>query len=86
MEKTTYHTKDLWEASLLYTTNKKLIHTDNMNGKIWFSFADKASCEATVEAFLRKELNVNAKEFVDAIKTLKSVVFNKEAAVQFCAN
>lgn len=85
MEKTTYHTKDLYDASLLYTTNKKLIRADNVNGKIWFSFADKSSCEAAVEAFLRKELIVNAKEFVEAIKTLKGLVFNREAAEQFCA-
>ena len=85
MDKTTYHTKDIWEASLLYTTNKKLIHTDTVNGKIWFSFADKISCEEAVEAYLRKELSVNAKEFVEAIKTLKGLIFNREAIGQFCA-
>ena len=86
MDKTTYYfTKDLWEASLLYAMNKKLIRTDNPNGKVWFYFADKDSCEGLVEAYLRKDLNVNAKEFAEANKTLKGLVFNKAATEQYCA-
>ena len=85
MNNITYHTKDIWEASLLYTTNKKLIHADNVNGRIWFSFADRNSCEEAIDAYLRKELSVNAKEFVEAIKTLKGLVLNREAVEQFCA-
>ena len=85
METIHYHTKDLWHASLLYATNKKLIRTDNANGRVWFTFADKRSCEGLVEAYLKKDLNVNAKEFADAVKTLKGMVFDREAVEQFCA-
>ena len=75
---TYYHTKDIWAASILYAKSKKLSHTDNDNGTIWFSFDDKEDCEKLVDAFWRKDLNCNAKELVDSIKTLKSMVFNKE--------
>ena len=51
MEKNTYFTKDIWEASLLYALNKQLIHTDNIDGRVWVSFADKTSCEKLIEAY-----------------------------------
>lgn len=85
METNIYFTKDIWEASLLYAMDKKLIRTDNVNGRVWFSFADRSSCEQFVEAYLRKDINVNAKEFAEANKTLKGFVFNKEAIEQYCA-
>lgn len=85
MDKTNYFTKDIWEASILYAMHKKIIRTDNVNGRVWFYFADKGSCEELVEAYLRKDLTINAKEFAEANKTLKGFVFNKEAVEQYCA-
>lgn len=72
-----YRTKDLATASFLYASNKKLIKTDQDNGRVWFIFEDKPSCDVLVNSFWRKEAVVNAKEFSDAIRTLKDLIFNK---------
>lgn len=72
-----YRTKDLAEASFLYASNKKLIRVENDNGKIWFIFDDKASCERLANSFWSKDAIVNAKEFSDAIRTLKDIIFSR---------
>ncbi|MBW2044320.1 MAG: hypothetical protein JRI96_05465 [Deltaproteobacteria bacterium] len=73
-----YRTKDLAEASFLYASNKKLIRLDNQNGKVWFVFEDKLSCEDLSNTFWRKEAVINAKDFADSIRTLKALIFNRE--------
>ena len=73
----TYRTKDLSEASFLYASGSKLIKTDNENGKVWFIFFDKAYCEKLANSFWSREATVNAKEFADAIRTLKDLIFNR---------
>lgn len=72
-----YRTKDLSESAFLYASRKRLINTENDNGKVWFIFEDKLSCEELVNSFWRKEASVNAKEFADAIRTLKDLIFNR---------
>lgn len=72
-----YRTKDLAEASFLYASDKKLVRLDNENGKCWFVFEDKKSCEELSSAFWRKEATINAKMFSDAIRSLKDLIFNK---------
>lgn len=73
--KNCYRTKDLSEASFLYAYGKKLIRTENDNGKLWFIFDDKVSCEELANSFWRREATVNAKEFSDATRTLKDLIF-----------
>ena len=73
----TYRTKDLSEAAFLYASQARLIKSDSENGKIWFVFDDKGSCEQLSNSFWRKEAVVNAKEFADAFRTLKDIIFNK---------
>ena len=73
----TYRTKDLPIAAFLYASNKRLFESHKDNGKVWFVFDDKSSCEEMVNSYFRKEASVNAKEFADAIRTLKDLIFNK---------
>jgi hypothetical protein len=77
MDMNTYRTKDLPIAAFLYASGKRLFESETDNGKVWFIFNDKASCEEMVNSFYRKEASVNAKEFSDALRTLKSLIFNK---------
>lgn len=72
-----YRTKDLPVAAFLYALAKKLISTENENGRIWFVFEDKTSCEGLTDSFWRKEATINAKEYSDAIRTLKDLIFNR---------
>lgn len=75
--KNTYRVKDLSCASFLYASGAKLLKSDKENGRVWFIFADKAYCEKLVDSFWNKEATVNAKEFSDAFRTLKDLIFNK---------
>ena len=77
-----YSTRDLNLASFLYASHKKLSRADRNNGRVWFIFEDKLSCEKLVNSFWRKEATVNAKEFADAIRTLKDLIFNRELIPQ----
>jgi len=72
-----YRTKDLTEASFLYALGQKLLKLDSDNGRYWFIFEDKISCEELVNSFWRKEATINAKAFADAIRSLKDLVFNR---------
>ena len=73
----TFRSKDLSEAAFLYASHKKLITTENDKGKIWFIFEDKLSCEDLVNSFWSKEASINAKEYSDAIRTLKDLIFSR---------
>jgi hypothetical protein len=77
IEMESYRTKDLSEAAFLYASGSKLIKLDNENGRIWFIFDDKNHCEKLTASFWCKEAVVNAKEFADAFRTLKDIIFNK---------
>lgn len=77
-----YRTKDLPLASFLYSSNKKLLEFYKEKGIVWFIFEDKKSCEELVSSFWQKTAMVNAKEFVDALRTMKDLIFNAERAVK----
>jgi hypothetical protein len=72
-----YRTSDLSEASFLYAYRKKLIRLDNDSGRIWFIFDDVGSCQELADSFWRKEASINAKEFADAIRSLKDMIFSR---------
>lgn len=75
-------TKDLYLAGLLYAKNIKLEKV-NRNGKLcWFVFNNKSLCEELQQQFFNKAVDVNAKDYVNALRTLKDLIFaekqNKE--------
>lgn len=72
-----YRTKDLAEASFLYASGKRLIESEHKDGRVWFAFQDKPSCEELVCSYWRKEASVDAKTYADALRTLKDLIFNK---------
>lgn len=72
-----YSTKDLAEASFLYASGCRFTNSENNNGIIWFSFADKEKCQKLADAFWRKEAVVNAREFYNSLRTLKDLIFNR---------
>ena len=73
-----FRTKDLGEASLLYSSDKRLIHLNHDGIRYWFIFEDQESCQKIVQSFWRKEAMINAKNFVDAERTLKNLIFKKQ--------
>ena len=69
-------TKDLYLAALFYAKGQKLISVDREGKLCWFVFEDRQLCEQLQQQFFAKSLDVNAKEYADAIRTLKDLVFS----------
>ena len=72
-----YRTKDLAESSFLYASGQKLITVEKEDRVIWFIFEDKESCTKLCDAYWAKDAIVNAKEFADAIRSLKDIIFSR---------
>jgi hypothetical protein len=71
-------TKDLNLAGLLYAKGVSFIGV-NRNGKLcWFVFENHEQCEKFQQEFFSKSVVVNAKEYADALRTLKDLVFANE--------
>ena len=72
-----YRTKDLNEASYLYAAGQKLIRLEeDTNKRCWFIFDNEIVCQGLIDSYWRKEATVNAKEFADAIRSLKDRIFS----------
>lgn len=69
-----YRTKDLNEAGALLASNIKLLRLDQAQGFSYFVFEDKQAQE-TSNKFWTGELTVYAKQFSDALRTLKDRLF-----------
>lgn len=74
-QKNEYKVKDLHESAYLYISGKKLLRLDKENNFYWFIFEDQAGCKVLVDAYWRRECPVCAKDFADAIHSLKSRIF-----------
>jgi len=70
-----YYTKDLSEAAAILCSGAKLLQLEQEQNFYWFIFADKNSCERSSNAYWAGELQVDAKEYATAIKTLKDRLF-----------
>ena len=77
MDRNHFRSKDLSESSFLFASGLRLIKTDNENGTIWFVFENKDKCERLSLDFWSKQANVNAMAYVDALRTLKALIFRK---------
>lgn len=72
-----YLTKNIGEAAGLISRNIKLIRIDRENEVCFFVFDEKSDCEKLSKDFFFGELLVNAREFFEAEKRLKQLIFTK---------
>jgi len=72
---TQYKTKDIYEASCLVAKKQSLLALEKDRGFYWFVFQDKRRCLNLSDLFWRNELEVLAKDYADAIRTLKDRLF-----------
>lgn len=70
-------TKDLYLSALLYAKGLKLQKVNRQGRVCWFVFEDKEFSEQLRQKFITKEIDVNAKEFTEALRTLKDLVFEQ---------
>lgn len=75
-----YKTKDLYEASVLYCLKEvKFLGLQlGESGQFWFIFESKENCERLAQEYWQRKLKVNAKDFTDAIRNLKDMIFAKK--------
>lgn len=72
-----YKTKDLAIAAVLYASGQKLDSTEpGSQGQRFFVFENKLDCESLVQRHYSGDLMIKSRHIVDALKTLKSIIFN----------
>ena len=70
-----YFTKDLYEASLLIACKIKLLKLVKENNYYLFAFENKAKAEELSAKFWLREIDVDAKAYAEAIRSLKDRIF-----------
>jgi len=78
MEKTnTYKTKDLYLASFLYAKGQNFLGLNKSDSSYLFLFDDYESCNDLILLQWQGKVEVNVRAFIEAIKTLKSLIFSQ---------
>jgi hypothetical protein len=70
-------TKDLYLASLWYAKGVRMVDIRRNGKECYFIFEDKEKCKEIEKRYWSKEEVVIAKEFTDAVKTLKGLLFSR---------
>lgn len=71
-----YRTRDLAEASFLFTKSQELVSIDREGKICWFLFQNKEQCEELSKQFWFQDALIPSKSFYEAIQTLKNRIFN----------
>lgn len=72
-----YKTKDIFEASWIYSQNIPLLGLEPDGKYFWFVFAKNDNCQSLSSGYWSQKATGNIKQFVNSLKTLKDLVFSK---------
>ena len=76
MEITTYKTRDLYESAAIYARHSSdFLGTEEKGRDIFFIFSINP-CQETAKQYYARKLQVNAKEYADAMRTCKDIIFS----------
>lgn len=67
--------KDLYLSALCYAKGLKLERIERQGRVCWFLFTDKKRGVQLQQDFITKTAEVNAKDYSDALRTLKDLLF-----------
>ena len=67
--------KDLFLSALWLATGHKLLGIRRVGPQCWFQFVNKKECEELKFQLYSKEALVNAKDFIEAIRSLKDLIY-----------
>jgi hypothetical protein len=70
-----FSTKDLYLAAFLYARGLVFVRIYWQGRQGWFVFQDENKCVELQQRFFSRTAEVNAKEYANAIRTLKDLVF-----------
>jgi hypothetical protein len=67
----TYETADFWLAAALLASGRQLLRLRWEGRRAYFVFDEAETCDMTAQAYWLRDLKVIAKDFADALRTLK---------------
>ena len=70
-----FKTRDLYEASVCYAMKLPLLQLERVGRQCWFIFDNYTECKRLTESYWRRDLIVNAKDYAEAIRSLKDRIF-----------
>ena len=70
-----FSTSDFWLAGSLVASGHQLMRLDWVGPKASFVFQNEKSCQQASNAYWDRDLKVDAKEFTDALRTLKDRLY-----------
>ena len=73
-----YKTRDLYEAALIHSFKQPVLRTDKEDGVCYFTFENRGLCEKIAMDYRNRALMVNAKGFIESLKTMKDFIYNGE--------
>lgn len=74
-----YKTRDMFEAALIYAKHSdKFVELEPEGRDYLFVFSDKDVCEKLSKEYYSKKAEVNAKDYSDALRTIKDFIFSKK--------
>jgi hypothetical protein len=71
----TYRLKDMYLAAYIFSQGFELKRVDRLGRTCWFVFADRKSCEVLANQYLTNKAEAKIKSFVEAIQSLKDIIF-----------
>lgn len=77
MEDATYQSRDLYESAFLYL-DCVLSGIKREGSTVWFIFEEREKCSQLSQEYWSKEAVVKAKNYADAIRSLKDLIFAKK--------
>jgi len=72
---TEYRTKDLGEAAALMSSSIRLLRLEKAGNIFWFIFDEKIKSERLSDEYWSGDLEVKAKSYDNALRTLKDRLF-----------
>ncbi len=73
-----YRSKDIFEASWIYSQNIPFLGLEPDGKYFWFVFENKNIVEPLASQYWSQKATGNIKYFVNSLKTLKDFVFSKK--------
>lgn len=73
-----YRTKDLGEAAALSCSSTKLLRLEKEDNFFWFIFSNNDTCQKLSNNYWSGDLRVSAKEYSDALRSLKDRLFARK--------
>lgn len=76
--KETYKTRDLYEAAFIYAHGGvDFVGLEPAGRDCLFVFGNEEACKQLTASYYNRQGTVQGKDFSDAIKTLKDLIFNR---------